>query len=125
VVECGWGCVGFGVWRLFFFFEAEDGIRDWSVTGVQTCALPIWPGPALLRPGRVHRAASLAVPEDAVAAGPLDQAVAVPDAADVAAGELLDREPEVLGEPDDLRSEERRVGEEGGSLGGQWREVCR
>src|SRR5258706_7079934 len=26
---------------LFFFFQAEDGIRDWSVTGVQTCALPI------------------------------------------------------------------------------------
>src|SRR5438093_11411581 len=25
----------------FFFFQAEDGIRDWSVTGVQTCALPI------------------------------------------------------------------------------------
>src|SRR5262249_59164334 len=24
------------------FFQAEDGIRDWSVTGVQTCALPIW-----------------------------------------------------------------------------------
>src|SRR5258706_1662589 len=31
---------------LFFFFQAEDGIRDWSVTGVQTCALPIYqPGP--------------------------------------------------------------------------------
>src|SRR5262249_60063720 len=40
---------------FFFFFQAEDGIRDWSVTGVQTCALPIlidqamvgrqvWPG---------------------------------------------------------------------------------
>src|SRR5262249_50281064 len=28
----------------FFFFQAEDGIRDWSVTGVQTCALPIWLG---------------------------------------------------------------------------------
>src|SRR5258706_8157181 len=28
-------------WLLFFFFQAEDGIRDWSVTGVQTCALPI------------------------------------------------------------------------------------
>src|SRR5262249_57800029 len=28
-----------------FFFQAEDGIRDWSVTGVQTCALPIWPRP--------------------------------------------------------------------------------
>src|SRR6476661_10126541 len=25
----------------FFFFQAEDGIRDSSVTGVQTCALPI------------------------------------------------------------------------------------
>src|ERR1019366_177168 len=28
---------------LFYFLKAEDGIRDWSVTGVQTCALPIWP----------------------------------------------------------------------------------
>src|ERR1019366_9814235 len=27
--------------RCLFFFQAEDGIRDWSVTGVQTCALPI------------------------------------------------------------------------------------
>src|SRR5689334_23673455 len=26
----------------FFFFQAEDGIRDGTVTGVQTCALPIW-----------------------------------------------------------------------------------
>src|SRR5260370_40152051 len=26
---------------IFFFFQAEDGIRDSSVTGVQTCALPI------------------------------------------------------------------------------------
>src|SRR5262250_3832976 len=30
---------------IFFFFQAEDGIRDTSVTGVQTCALPIWRGP--------------------------------------------------------------------------------
>src|SRR6266403_2673365 len=29
--------------RLFFFFQAEDGIRDLYVTGVQTCALPISP----------------------------------------------------------------------------------
>src|SRR2546430_9613300 len=28
---------------LFFFFQAEDGIRDLTVTGVQTCALPIFP----------------------------------------------------------------------------------
>src|SRR5256884_9884797 len=27
---------------FFFFFQAEDGIRDVAVTGVQTCALPIW-----------------------------------------------------------------------------------
>src|SRR5207302_8246901 len=26
---------------FFFFFQAEDGIRDFHVTGVQTCALPI------------------------------------------------------------------------------------
>src|SRR6266536_3810434 len=29
---------------FFFFFQAEDGIRDPLVTGVQTCALPIWLG---------------------------------------------------------------------------------
>src|SRR2546429_7351026 len=29
--------------RIFFFFQAEDGIRDVAVTGVQTCALPICP----------------------------------------------------------------------------------
>src|SRR5690606_40046313 len=27
---------------VFFFFQAEDGRRDFHVTGVQTCALPIW-----------------------------------------------------------------------------------
>src|SRR5690625_7559601 len=30
--------------RCFFFFQAEDGIRDGHVTGVQTCALPISDG---------------------------------------------------------------------------------
>src|SRR5690349_22456665 len=37
---------------LFFFFQAEDGIRDLYVTGVQTCALPIFHGadwPSLAR----------------------------------------------------------------------------
>src|SRR5690606_3785387 len=29
---------------FFFFFQAEDGIRDFHVTGVQTCALPIYQG---------------------------------------------------------------------------------
>src|SRR5262249_57349103 len=48
----------------FFFFQAEDGIRDWSVTGVQTCALPIselengplpssWPAPFCVRGNRL------------------------------------------------------------------------
>src|SRR5699024_11660367 len=32
--------------RFFFFFQAEDGIRDRNVTGVQTCALPISTGTA-------------------------------------------------------------------------------
>ena len=36
-VKGGWG----GGVGGFFFFQAEDGIRDHCVTGVQTCALPI------------------------------------------------------------------------------------
>src|SRR5688572_32738613 len=49
-VHCGFG--------FFFFFQAEDGIRDLTVTGVQTCALPIWsacsrssPAPRTSSPG--------------------------------------------------------------------------
>src|SRR2546425_10421846 len=34
-------CCGISVSFYFFFFQAEDGIRDKLVTGVQTCALPI------------------------------------------------------------------------------------
>src|SRR2546430_11043279 len=30
-----------GTYSILFFFQAEDGIRDLTVTGVQTCALPI------------------------------------------------------------------------------------
>src|SRR5437016_10529988 len=42
-------------YRPDFFFQAEDGIRDWSVTGVQTCALPIFrnTGSRFLRHRRV------------------------------------------------------------------------
>src|SRR5690554_7662964 len=48
----------------FFFFQAEDGIRDADVTGVQTCALPICPaaaGPLLesLAPFDVYAGAQL------------------------------------------------------------------
>src|SRR2546430_4920399 len=53
---------GVGVLVLVFFFQAEDGIRDLTVTGVQTCALPIYLRDARLLPrpardaGRVHGA---------------------------------------------------------------------
>src|SRR2546421_664313 len=39
IVECGIELLK--VFFRFFFFQAEDGIRDLIVTGVQTCALPI------------------------------------------------------------------------------------
>src|SRR3712207_7216525 len=74
----------------FFFFQAEDGIRDIGVTGVQTCALPIY----RLR-DRAHRlapAADLAAREDRVRR--------LPQAADQRRGQGA------------ARSEERRVGKE-------------
>src|SRR5690606_40346073 len=42
---------------LFFFFQAEDGIRDFHVTGVQTCALPILSRACGGTPGPAPRAA--------------------------------------------------------------------
>ena len=42
-MSIGVGGGGGGGWGGVFFFQAEDGIRDYKVTGVQTCALPIWP----------------------------------------------------------------------------------
>src|SRR5216683_4509157 len=39
---------------FFFFFQAEDGIRDLIVTGVQTCALPIFGLHGHLGTGKVH-----------------------------------------------------------------------
>src|SRR5207342_3879328 len=43
---------------FFFFFQAEDGIRDFHVTGVQTCALPISSDRASARPLRIERRVS-------------------------------------------------------------------
>src|SRR5216684_5890850 len=49
------------MWFFFFFFQAEDGIRDVAVTGVQTCALPIsttrgrWPARARDGRGQANR----------------------------------------------------------------------
>src|SRR5258708_28612240 len=87
----------------FFFFQAEDGIRDDLVTGVQTCALPIWtPKGRIEMPGRVGRGQD----QHAV--------VAAADAVEFGQ-ELIDELsaaalPQVR--PARARSEERRVGKE-------------
>src|SRR5438034_4672442 len=77
---------------FFFFFQAEDGIRDHCLTGVQTCALPIWD----------LRAAEL---EPADGLGPSLTLVG----ADGRQRVWLDLD---TGEVQQLRSEERRVGKE-------------
>src|ERR1039457_4315307 len=53
----------FTLHHMFGFFQAKDGIRGYKVTGVQTCALPIWgkrrgpssSGPASSQPPTVAR----------------------------------------------------------------------
>src|SRR2546430_13472960 len=87
---------------VFFFFQAEDGIRDLTVTGVQTCALPICYSLCLmalpfLPAGRFLAAVPLMLAAGAAFAGFLVSLRAL--TADIA--------DEIR-----LRSEERRVGEE-------------
>src|SRR5437773_10820923 len=80
---------------LFFFFQAEDGIRDRDVTGVQTCALPIYLLAAQPRLLRHH--------EDLERRAWFKR---VQQASEAGAGRTKQR------------SEERRVGEEGRTGGG-------
>src|SRR2546430_14153857 len=47
---------------IFFFFQAEDGIRDLTVTGVQTCALPIFRAAIVAHLFDDHAASELQVP---------------------------------------------------------------
>src|SRR2546426_1207492 len=56
----GWSVV------RFFFFQAEDGIRDYKVTGVQTCALPIYGMQSLFASGEQGgaRSTSKSLPPD-------------------------------------------------------------
>src|SRR6266496_6161574 len=64
---------------MYFFFQAEDGIRDLYVTGVQTCALPIYTGisrrrrarcPGVTPEGAAHGARGASqYPAEAVTAG--------------------------------------------------------
>src|SRR5690606_39293691 len=53
---------------VFFFFQAEDGIRDFHVTGVQTCALPILQASGM---GQLIAASVSGAPESGSAAGAL------------------------------------------------------
>src|SRR5690606_40704388 len=83
---------------FFFFFQAEDGIRDFHVTGVQTCALPI------------YGAQDLAAP--AVLAGDgLHLGGAQLDHGELGRHEEAIEQNQEEGEQDE-RSEERRVGKE-------------
>src|SRR6266705_4961900 len=63
-----------GLWIFFFFFQAEDGIRDRTVTGVQTCALPICNESS--RPGHIAPVGSPANALTIMAVAALDKALA-------------------------------------------------
>src|SRR2546423_2741734 len=86
----------------FFFFQAEDGIRDKLVTGVQTCALPI-----SRRAGSRAFVLALAASSGAGAAaeGPASSAPSAPK------DMTLERAKSAIAQQD-WRSEERRVGKE-------------
>src|SRR5256885_3413633 len=85
----------------YFFFQAEDGIRDYKVTGVQTCALPIYRR-ADEQGRHGGRRVALRRPHVARRARGLDQA---------RSRDALER-PRAEPESSAMRSEERRVGEE-------------
>src|SRR5256886_9756993 len=90
-----------------FFFQAEDGIRDLTVTGVQTCALPIY----------LHRdaGAGLAYREEPAARIESERHRARPDRhGERRLGEAIAGRDDAL-EAEARRSEERRVGKEGRS----------
>src|SRR5437773_7902230 len=97
---------------FFFFFQAEDGIRDRDVTGVQTCALPISRRARRRRlPGRRRRETRPGSSPTRYWRRPGGQS---PKASLLQAVCLLWLDP--------VRSEERRVGKEGRSRRSAWHE---
>src|SRR5205085_8307825 len=91
---------------VFFFFQAEDGIRDLTVTGVQTCALPICERAAALH--QVHD--GVGEPGDR---GELDRSAEADEVdGNALAGERARGQARILGRDAQARSEERRVGKE-------------
>src|SRR5688500_19666168 len=89
----------------YFFFQAEDGIRDYKVTGVQTCALPICPG-SPERPDRDRERLPRRLPPRASTGGASATAGPPHPLAGGGSRRFQRRDP---------RSEERRVGKEGGT----------
>src|SRR5688572_1463123 len=89
-----------------FFFQAEDGIRDLTVTGVQTCALPIFVGPARQRPSEMAGEDRVA---DLMRQHGVEDPFQRPLNLHVPSGDLR---PAVRGGMERERSEERRVGKE-------------
>src|SRR5262249_56081883 len=106
--------VGFGACCILFFFQAEDGIRDWSVTGVQTCALPIWLPPRSMFCARSSICCSSCASSRSAASRSPDS-TAERSSASVSFAPLC-------GSASRLRSEERRVGKEGGAAWWAYRE---
>src|SRR5262249_56408799 len=89
-------------WIVSVCFQAEDGIRDWSVTGVQTCALPIC---AVARTARLRAHGDLGDLARAAGRESRDEA----GGAARAEHALHDLAP---ARAERARSEERRVGKE-------------
>src|SRR5256885_15299751 len=100
---------------VVFFFQAEDGIRDYKVTGVQTCALPISTQPACPGQSRARVQRWLAGLCFAAGRGSLLQARA--PGARPAAMLAGTQSPAPCRRWLPFRLEERRVGEEGRSRG--------
>src|SRR5207249_7817063 len=96
---------------FFFFFQAEDGIRDRNVTGVQTCALPISKAEDLIRP-----VAPTTQPKEQKPASAVTR-VELPNGT-VLLVKRITTTPLVSVNMYGLRSEERRVGKEWRSRGG-------
>src|SRR5260370_36140573 len=100
---------------MFFFFQAEDGIRDSSVTGVQTCALPIYgltPAAHLKKSGIDAYAVQVSVSGGREAIWGSEGTAGL-EAEVLLDGDLVGFVPEIPGsEAFDERSEERRVGKE-------------
>src|SRR5258708_13912878 len=80
------------VFGFFFFFQAEDGIRDDLVTGVQTCALPILGGSCIATSKRVRRNEEISAPSVRVIAADGSQAGVMtrPEALQMALSQTLD-----------------------------------